>query len=132
MKIERNQFWEALKRSEEEPLLFVLFTSGTSVDGTPWCPDCMLADPCVRIEAESRGIFLMEVEVGSVQEWKEIIGKHPFKHDPRLRLTSIPTLTTWQRGSMSARVELERYNDSEKLRDTVREFFDQNSKIDPS
>lgn len=45
----------------------------------------------------------MVVEVGPKSEWKD--KEHPFRKDPALLLTSVPTMMRWQDGAFTHRLD---------------------------
>jgi thiol-disulfide isomerase/thioredoxin len=72
----------------------LLFVSGTDAEtGLSWCPDCRRAQPAVERAAAAAGAALLVVEVGDKAGWKS--AAHPFRTDPGLKLTCIPTLLAW-------------------------------------
>ena len=70
--------------------------------GEPWCPDVRRALPVVRKLVAERNGTLLEVCVGQRQDWKD--QEHPFRHDPRLKLTGIPALFRWTADGPAERV----------------------------
>ncbi|KAG2486528.1 hypothetical protein HYH03_014829 [Edaphochlamys debaryana] len=70
---------------------FILFTSGTDADGTPWCRDCYAASPVVREVVNAVGGSLLEVSSGERHEWKRDL-PHPLKADKTCMVTYLPTL----------------------------------------
>eukprot|EP00798_Chlamydomonas_sp_ICE-L_P021656 gene21656-28672_t len=80
---------------------YVLFTSGNRPNSdVPWCPDCALTLPAIRRVVHLVGGSLLEVDVGSLPEWKS--PQHPLRQDPQLRLKNIPTLQHWIKGGPAA------------------------------
>lgn len=72
------------------------------VAGKPWCPDVRRALPVVRARVAERRGTLLEVCVGQRTAWKDM--SHPFRLDPRLKLTGIPTLVRWTADGPAERV----------------------------
>eukprot|EP00963_Diacronema_lutheri_P005446 scaffold426_cov319-Pavlova_lutheri.AAC.23 len=118
-----QRFWEAVEDAKLTSGALVLFTSGNNQDGKPWCPDCRRVDPLVREAAAASGTALVEVQVGEVQDWKEITGKHPLKCDPRLQLKSIPTLCQWKGGKKGKCLELERCSSETEVVEALEHFL---------
>ncbi|KAL3133508.1 Thioredoxin domain-containing protein 17 [Trebouxia sp. C0009 RCD-2024] len=77
---------------------YVLYTADMD-DATqqPWCPDCQQADPIIEEVIKESGGTLLKVKVGDKASWKS--QDHPFRQDPQLHLTSIPTLMHWKADS---------------------------------
>ncbi|KJH46236.1 hypothetical protein DICVIV_07715 [Dictyocaulus viviparus] len=79
--------------------VFILFT-GSKVNGKSWCPDCVEAEPVVDsvIKDEtfkSLNATFITCFVGAREYWKD--PACPFRTDPSLKLTCIPTLLEMNR-----------------------------------
>jgi len=84
---------DALKKKHDR--LFVLFTGSPNENGASWCPDCVEFEALFhsfKNRSNLRG-YLLIVEVGNREEWKS--KDTPFRTDPKLKLTSIPTIMQW-------------------------------------
>jgi len=94
--------YEAFKKRIEEltaahQKVVVLFTGSKTDDERrkSWCPDCNdLEDvfKSFKVKFKPQG-FLLTVDVGNRDQWKS--PTTPFRTDPKLKLTSIPTLLVW-------------------------------------
>lgn len=74
---------------------FVVFSADNDPStGLPWCPDCVRALPPIRAAAARAGASLLEVTVGPRTAWRGN-ATHPFRVDPSLKLTGVPTLFAW-------------------------------------
>ncbi|KAI9593153.1 hypothetical protein BDF19DRAFT_448749 [Syncephalis fuscata] len=76
---------------------FVLFF-GTEdpATGLSWCPDCVDADPKIReaIHALPEALLIL-CPVGDRSKWKNR-PEHPYRANPLIALSAIPTLFHWQ------------------------------------
>ncbi|KAF5832472.1 hypothetical protein DUNSADRAFT_11609 [Dunaliella salina] len=69
--------------------------------GETWCPDCKRAVPGVLSALKENGVgSLLLVRVGSRAEWKS--PDHPFKTDPSLKISGVPTLVRLRPGGSEA------------------------------
>ncbi|GLC33051.1 hypothetical protein PLESTM_000018800 [Pleodorina starrii] len=74
---------------------YIVFTSDNDpTTGKPWCPDCVRAVPAIHAAAARSPGTLLEVTVGPRTAWRGN-PSHPFRLDPQLKLTGIPTLLAW-------------------------------------
>lgn len=112
------------KLSGLPPPRFVVFSADADpATGLPWCPDCVKALPVIQqLVHEAQG-SLLEVQVGPRPVWKS--PDHPFRLDPQLKLTGIPTLATWTPDGLGGRVgpELEAANDADEVSDIVKKLI---------
>jgi len=97
---------ELEKANEDNHQILVLFTARSTrkttdnedennMNSRGWDPDCNLFESVVEfltIKREPRG-WLLKVGIGTAFEWKD--ERKPFKTDPRLKITSVPTLLAW-------------------------------------
>jgi len=92
-----QNFELAVQRLMGLPELYVLFTSDNDPKtGKPWCPDCERVNGVVeRLVASKTNATLLVCHVGDRPSWKD--ARHPFRTNPELRLTGIPTLMRWSR-----------------------------------
>ncbi|PNW76053.1 hypothetical protein CHLRE_12g549500v5 [Chlamydomonas reinhardtii] len=92
--VEHQHYREHLQELMEaaEPH-FVLFTSGVSSDGSPWCPDCSKSNPIIREVIFAAGGSLLEVTAGDRNEWAD--RKHPIRVDAQCPVHYVPTLYYW-------------------------------------
>ncbi|XP_047068954.1 thioredoxin-like protein Clot [Lolium rigidum] len=72
-----------------------------------WCPDCNVAEPVIysKLDAlEGRDVVLLRAFVGDKPTWRD--PAHPWRVDPRFRLTGVPTLLRWDasKGEATARL----------------------------
>lgn len=87
-----DQALDQVRRGRGEAL-FLFFGSEDPATGASWCPDCVTADPvlrmaCVRQRPQAP---LFECPVGVRSEWKNV-PDHPYRVHPAFRLARIPTL----------------------------------------
>ncbi|XP_006656041.1 thioredoxin-like protein Clot [Oryza brachyantha] len=84
-------------------LLLFLADRDASSDLT-WCPDCNVAEPVIyeRVEALGKDVVLLRAYVGDKPTWRD--PAHPWRVDPRFRLTGVPTLIRWENGAAAARL----------------------------
>ncbi|CAI5445244.1 unnamed protein product [Caenorhabditis angaria] len=89
-------FQETLKSIGAGKRIVALFTGSKSlITGQSWCPDCVVADPIIEKvinsqEIQSLDVHFIIVFVGNREVWKS--PDSPFRTDPKLKLTCIPTL----------------------------------------
>ncbi|KAL6753256.1 hypothetical protein V8C86DRAFT_2730020 [Haematococcus lacustris] len=103
---------------------YLLFTSGTLADGTPWCPDCAVSIPIVRSMVSDVGGSLLEVEVGSGSEWRD--AQHPLRVDAAMPVKYVPTVYHYSvAGGAGARISNQLNSDAtvEALRVVVAMFL---------
>ncbi|KAG5000281.1 hypothetical protein AAZX31_08G150300 [Glycine max] len=70
-----------------------------------WCPDCVRAEPVIykKLEASSDEISLLRAYVGDRPTWRN--PQHPWRVQPRFKLTGVPTLIRWENDTVKARLE---------------------------
>eukprot|EP01026_Neomeris_dumetosa_P012122 TRINITY_DN14259_c1_g1_i4.p2 TRINITY_DN14259_c1_g1~~TRINITY_DN14259_c1_g1_i4.p2 ORF type:complete len:147 (-),score=12.71 TRINITY_DN14259_c1_g1_i4:191-631(-) len=103
---------------------YVLFTASIdSQTGEPWCPDCRRSLNVIRDSVAGTGGTLLEIMVGDRSTWKS--PEHPFRHDPTLKLSGIPTLMKWEGGQPVARTgsDLERAQDEQQAKQVLTQFL---------
>ena len=89
-------FWPAVRRLAGRRDVYVLFTAGADserADGASWCPDCRRANGAIEAAVRGSGKVLLVVDVGQRPEWKS--PDHPFRLDPDLGVSCVPTLAKW-------------------------------------
>lgn len=79
--------------------LLLFFGSEAEDTGASWCPDCVTADPVLRlaIHTQAPGVTCHECPVGERAAWKGV-ADHPYRIHPRLRVARIPTLIRFRDG----------------------------------
>ncbi|XP_057807760.1 thioredoxin-like protein Clot [Salvia miltiorrhiza] len=85
---------------------FILFLADNEPStNLSWCPDCVRAEPVIykKLEAASGNVALLKAYVGDRPTWRN--PQHPWRVDPRFKLTGVPTLIRWENGSVKARLE---------------------------
>lgn len=109
-----NQTWCPGKQLKPPPVVLLFWDSaGASSDGG--CggrvrsrADCNVAEPVIydRVEAAAKGkekdVVLLRAYVGDKPTWRD--PAHPWRADPRFRLTGVPTLIRWENGAAAARL----------------------------
>ncbi|KAK7334778.1 hypothetical protein VNO80_26541 [Phaseolus coccineus] len=70
-----------------------------------WCPDCVRAEPAIykKLEASSDDIALLRAYVGDRPTWRN--PQHPWRVDPRFKITGVPTLIRWEKDTVKGRLE---------------------------
>ncbi|GLT87773.1 hypothetical protein SLE2022_058350 [Rubroshorea leprosula] len=70
-----------------------------------WCPDCVRAEPVIykKLEASSDDVALLRAYVGDRPTWRN--PNHPWRVDPRFKLTGVPTLISWENDTIKGRLE---------------------------
>ncbi|XP_058071124.1 thioredoxin-like protein Clot [Magnolia sinica] len=70
-----------------------------------WCPDCVRAEPIIykKLEASSGDVALLRAFVGDRPTWRN--PNHPWRVDPRFKLTGVPTLIRWENDAVGGRLE---------------------------
>ncbi|GLI65588.1 hypothetical protein VaNZ11_009162 [Volvox africanus] len=98
------------------PHYIVFTTDNDPSTGKPWCPDCVRAVPPIQAVAARSPGTLLEVTVGPRSAWKGN-PSHPFRVDPQLKLTGVPTLLAWGPSGAIRRLgpELETCKSSEEV-----------------
>lgn len=56
-----------------------------------------------KLETSSNEIALLKAYVGDRPTWRN--SKHPWRVDPRFKLTGVPTLIRWENDSIKGRLE---------------------------
>ncbi|XP_011651794.1 thioredoxin-like protein Clot isoform X2 [Cucumis sativus] len=86
---------------------FILFLADKDPSTSrSWCPDCVRAEPVIykKLEAASDDIALLRAYVGDRPTWRN--PQHPWRVDPRFKLTGVPTLVRWEENDkISGRLE---------------------------
>ncbi|GIM11284.1 hypothetical protein Vretimale_14807, partial [Volvox reticuliferus] len=96
---------------------YIVFTADNDPStGKPWCPDCVRAVPPIQAAAARSPGTLLEVTVGPRSAWKGN-PSHPFRVDPQLKLTGVPTLLAWSPSGATRRLgpELEACSSAEDV-----------------
>ncbi|CAH2080627.1 unnamed protein product, partial [Thlaspi arvense] len=67
--------------------------------------DCVRAEPVFykKLEASSDDVALLRAYVGDRPTWKN--PQHPWRHDPRFKLTGVPTLIRWEGEAIKGRLD---------------------------
>ncbi|KAG2372224.1 Thioredoxin-like protein [Vigna angularis] len=67
--------------------------------------DCVRAEPVIykKLEASSDDIALLRAYVGDRPTWRN--PKHPWRVEPRFKLTGVPTLIRWDNDTVKGRLE---------------------------
>uniref|UniRef100_A0A7N0UV46 Thioredoxin-like protein Clot n=1 Tax=Kalanchoe fedtschenkoi TaxID=63787 RepID=A0A7N0UV46_KALFE len=70
-----------------------------------WCPDCVRAEPVIynKLEALSDDVGILRAYVGDRPTWRN--PAHPWRNDPRFKLTGVPTLVRLENGVVTGRLE---------------------------
>lgn len=70
-----------------------------------WCPDCVRAEPVIykKLEESSGDVALLIAYVGNRPTWRT--PNHPWRVDPRFKLTGVPTLIRWENDAVKGRLE---------------------------
>lgn len=69
------------------------------------CADCVRAEPVIykKLEASSDEISLLCAYVGDRPTWRN--PHHPWRTDPKFKLTGVPTLIRWENDAVKGRLE---------------------------
>eukprot|EP00884_Botryococcus_braunii_P014154 jgi/Botrbrau1/2273/Bobra.101_2s0096.1 len=103
----------------------VFFTADVDPSsGQAWCPDCARSEEVIRQGVLATGGSILEVQVGPRAVWKD--PSHPFRQDPSLKLTGIPTVMLWSDGGPAAILgpELENAASAEEARSLMAAFLE--------
>lgn len=67
--------------------------------------DCVRAEPVIykKLEASPDDIALLRAYVGDRPTWRN--PQHPWRVDPRFKLTGVPTLIRWENDAVKGRLE---------------------------
>ncbi|KAL2330846.1 hypothetical protein Fmac_018427 [Flemingia macrophylla] len=70
-----------------------------------WCPDCVRAEPVIykKLESSPDDILLLRAYVGDRPTWRK--PQHPWRVDPKFKLTGVPTLIRWENDAVKGRLE---------------------------
>ncbi|TKY49547.1 Thioredoxin protein Clot [Spatholobus suberectus] len=70
-----------------------------------WCPDCVRAEPVIykKLEASPDDIAILRAYVGDRPTWRN--PQHPWRVEPRFKLTGVPTLIRWENDTVKVRLE---------------------------
>jgi len=84
-----------LEKDSTKSPLFLLFTGSDNAQGQSWCPDCVVLEKTLKVLQSKNPLSgcLVRVKVGVRDYWKD--KSCPFRTDPKLKLTSVPTLMAW-------------------------------------
>ncbi|XP_030547380.1 thioredoxin-like protein Clot [Rhodamnia argentea] len=84
----------------------ILFLADTDPSTSlSWCPDCVRAEPVIfkKLEGPSDNVALLRAYVGDRPTWRNPL--HPWRVDPRFKLTGVPTLMLWEDDVVKGRLE---------------------------
>ncbi|KAL3004216.1 hypothetical protein AAZX31_08G151100 [Glycine max] len=67
--------------------------------------DCVRAEPVIykKLEASPDDIALLRAYVGDRPTWRN--PQHPWRMDPRFKLTGVPTLIRWENNTVKGHLE---------------------------
>ncbi|XP_010481939.1 PREDICTED: thioredoxin-like protein Clot [Camelina sativa] len=85
---------------------FILFLADDEpTTGRSWCPDCVRAEPVIfkTLEEFPEEVNLIRAYAGDRPTWRT--PAHPWRVDPRFKLTGVPTLVRWDGESVKGRLE---------------------------
>ncbi|XP_010552738.1 PREDICTED: thioredoxin-like protein Clot [Tarenaya hassleriana] len=70
-----------------------------------WCPDCVRAEPVIykMLEEWPEEVSLIRAYAGDRATWRN--PAHPWRLDPRFKLTGVPTLLRWEGDRFIGRLE---------------------------
>lgn len=94
---ELNQKTTSIGSTNEKIIVFFTANDKPGRRSGTWCKDCNYVESLIakfKIPKED-GSYLIRVKVGTLEEWKS--PTNPYRTDPRIRLTSIPTIVVWNR-----------------------------------
>ncbi|KAL1206411.1 Thioredoxin-like protein Clot [Cardamine amara subsp. amara] len=99
---------EQLKSDEtnRNKINFILFLANNHpTTGLSWCPDCVRAEPVINkiLEESTEEVNLIRAYAGDRPTWRN--PAHPWRVDPRFKLTGVPTLVRWDGDSVKGRLE---------------------------
>ncbi|RZB97026.1 Thioredoxin-like protein Clot [Glycine soja] len=87
--------------------LKVLDATVSSFDGVfdKFRSDCVRAEPVIykKLEASPDDIALLRAYVGDRPTWRN--PQHPWRMDPRFKLTGVPTLIRWENNTVKGHLE---------------------------
>lgn len=104
-----EKFKEQVRAHQGSCVLY--FFGDADATGSSWCPDCRNADGLIREKAEAAGAVLVEVPVGTREEWKNGVN-NPYKNllssSPEFvgvnNISKIPTLVMLKEGKEVSRL----------------------------
>lgn len=67
--------------------------------------DCNVAEPVIyeKLESSESDVVLLRAYVGDRPTWRN--PSHPWRVDPRFKLTGVPTLIRWENEAIAGRLE---------------------------
>ena len=67
--------------------------------------DCVRAEPVIneKLSASTKDVLLLRAYVGDRTTWRN--PGHPWRIDPRFKLTGVPTLIRWENDAVAGRLE---------------------------
>ncbi|XP_008778356.1 thioredoxin-like protein Clot [Phoenix dactylifera] len=105
-----SDFEEVFERFKSEnsqnQLKFLLFLANKDPSTSlSWCPDCNVAEPVIyeKLEASQSDVALLRGYVGDKGTWRN--PSHPWRVDPRFKLSGVPTLIRWENEAIIGRLE---------------------------
>ncbi|OAY84845.1 Thioredoxin-like protein Clot [Ananas comosus] len=86
-------------------LLLLFLADKDPATSRSWCPDCNVAEPVIyeKLEASESDVALLRAYVGDRPTWRN--PSHPWRVDPRFKLTGVPTLIRWENEAIAGRLE---------------------------
>ncbi|KAG2262134.1 hypothetical protein Bca4012_013211 [Brassica carinata] len=99
---------EELKSDESNrnKINFILFLANNDpTTNRSWCPDCVRAEPVIykTLEESPEEVNLIRAYAGDRPTWRNPV--HPWRVDPRFKVTGVPTLVRWDGDSVKGRLE---------------------------
>ncbi|WVZ00266.1 hypothetical protein V8G54_026335 [Vigna mungo] len=91
--------------AENKANLILFLADKDPATSLSWCPDCVRAEPVIykKLEASSDDIALLRAYVGDRPTWRN--PKHPWRVEPKFKLTGVPTLIRWDNDTVKGRLE---------------------------
>ena len=107
----------AASASNNKPI-FLYFTGAKNSDTKiSWCPDCTRAEPVVNEVLGNINCMFLEFNV--IREQYRI-EDYPYRIDPRIKLSCVPTLILWKNGKSIVKLN----DDQCQNKDTVKDILD--------
>nr|AFK40345.1 unknown [Lotus japonicus] len=91
--------------SQNKANLILFLADKDPATSLSWCPDCVRAEPVIykKLEASPDDIALIRAYVGDRPTWRN--PHHPWRVDPKFKLTGVPTLIRWENDEVKGRLE---------------------------
>ncbi|KAK7243622.1 hypothetical protein RIF29_38428 [Crotalaria pallida] len=105
--------------SQNKANLILFLADKDPATSLSWCPDCVRAEPVIykKLESSPDDIALLRAYVGDRPTWRN--PQHPWRVEPKFKLTGVPTLIRWENDAVKGRLEDHEAHIEKKIEDLI-------------